>query len=201
MEDVTDTLRHKPKIRRLPPHEEVEADVEKLPPRIGVPIRDPDVRLPPEVRAPARVVTEELAAETADDGGIEGIDVIRRRREAHLGVGEVEDEVLALVADVVLLEAEEEGEPVEEVVVGAPLDVGGAAEVSDGFEGGGGGADLGVAEGGVVGEEVVDGDDVVGLVVDCARRRGPSGLRGDGAVAEAHSSMCGGSLGDCDEED
>lgn len=58
MEDVTDTLRHKPKIRRLSPHEEVETDVEKLPPRIRVPIRDPDVRLLPQVRAPARVVPE-----------------------------------------------------------------------------------------------------------------------------------------------
>lgn len=188
MEDVTDALGHEPKIRGLAPHEEVETDVEKLPPRIGAPIRDPDVRFPPEVGAPAGVVPEELAAEAADDGGIEGVDVVGGRGEAHLGVGEVEDDVLALVADVVLLEAEEEGEPVEEVVVRAPLDERGTAEVADGFESGGGGADLGVTEGRVVGEEVVDGDDVVGLLLGSPRRR-PSGLRWDGAVAEAHSSM------------
>lgn len=96
--------------------------------------------------------------------------------------------MLALVADVVLLEAEEEGEPVEEVVVRTPLDVGRTAEVADGFESGGGGADLGITEGGMVGEEVVDGDDVVGLLLDSRRQR-PSGLRWDGAVAEAHSGM------------
>lgn len=40
--------------------------------------------------------------------------------------------MLALVADVVVLEAEEEGEPVEEVHVGLPLGVRGTAEVANG---------------------------------------------------------------------
>lgn len=40
-----------------------------------------------------------------------------------------------------------------------------ATEVADGAERGGGSADLGKAEGGVVREEVVDWDDVVNVVV------------------------------------
>lgn len=43
------------------------------------------------------VVAEEFTSEMAEDGGVEGIDVVRRRLEAHLGVGEMEDEVFALV--------------------------------------------------------------------------------------------------------
>lgn len=37
------------------------------------------------------VVLEELAAEAAEYGGVEGVDVFRRWLEAHLGVGQVED--------------------------------------------------------------------------------------------------------------
>lgn len=47
--------------------------------------------------------------------------------------------------------------------MGEPWDERGLPEVADGAEGGGGGADFGIAEGGVVGEEVVNGDDVVGF--------------------------------------
>lgn len=72
--------------------------------------------------------------------------------------------MLTLVADVVLLEAEEESEPIEEVHVRKPLRVRRPTEVADGAEGGGGGSDLGEAEGRVVCEEVVDGDYVVGLL-------------------------------------
>lgn len=46
-----------------------------------------------------------------------------------MSVGEVEDEVFALVANVVLLEAEEEGKPVEEVHARVPLR--GKDEVAD----------------------------------------------------------------------
>lgn len=97
------------------------------------------------------VVVEELAAEFAEDGGVEGVDVVRRWLEAHLSVGEVEDEVFPLVLDVVGLEAEEGAEPVEEVHVVAPCVEGRFAEVTDGTEGGGGSTDFGEAEGRVVG--------------------------------------------------
>ncbi|RYR46297.1 hypothetical protein Ahy_A07g032031 isoform D [Arachis hypogaea] len=52
------------------------------------------------------------------------------REKAHLSIGEVEELVLALVTDVIVLEVEEEGEPVEEVHVGVPS--GREAEVTDG---------------------------------------------------------------------
>ncbi|KAK9099733.1 hypothetical protein Scep_023163 [Stephania cephalantha] len=56
-----------------------------------------------EVGAPGGVVGEEAAAEADEDGGVEGVDGVGRGLEAHLGVGEVEDEVLPMVADVVAL--------------------------------------------------------------------------------------------------
>lgn len=139
-------------------------------------VGDPDVGLLPQIVAPLRVVLQKLLAEPPEDGGVEGVDVVGRRREAHLGVGEVEDEVLPLVADVVVLEAEEEGQPVEEVHVGEPLRERRPTEVTDGAESGRGGADLGVTERRVVREEVVDRDYVVRLrlrvgPVGCRRRR------------------------------
>lgn len=73
--------------------------------------------------------------------------------------------MLPLVPDVGALEPEEEGKPVEEVVVGLPWGKRRAAEVTDGAECGSGGADFGEAEGGVVREEVVDWDNVVNIVL------------------------------------
>lgn len=116
--------------------------------RVGEVIGEPDAGFFGEVGAPGGVVAEEGFAEVAEDGGVEGIEGVWGWREAHLGVGEVEDEVFALVADVVVLEAEEEGKPVEEVHVWVPS--GWEAEVADGAEGGGGGADFREAEGRVV---------------------------------------------------
>lgn len=90
--------------------------------------------------------------------------------------------MLALVADVVLLEPEEEGKPVQEVHVWPPLPERRRPQVADGAECCGGGADLGEPEGWVVGEEVVDGDDVVGLVLPW-RSGGPRRWM---AVAKTH---------------
>jgi hypothetical protein len=61
--------------------------------------------------------------EAAQNGGVEDDDFVRGRLEAHLGVGQVEHQVLPLVPHVVVLEAEEEGQPVQEVHVGRPLPV------------------------------------------------------------------------------
>ena len=60
----------------------------------------------------------------------------------HLSIGEVENKVLALVANVVALEAEEEGKPVQEVHVRGPLVVRQLPEVADGLKRGGNGLDL-----------------------------------------------------------
>ena len=68
----------------------------------------------------------------AQNDFVQGADVVLRRREAHLNVGEVENKVLALVANVVTLEAEEEGKPVQEVHVRGPLVVRRLLEVADG---------------------------------------------------------------------
>lgn len=72
-----------------------------------------------------------------------------------------------LVADVVGLEAEEGTEPIEEVHVGEPRRVLRPAEVADGADGGGSGADLGEPEGRVVSEEVVDWYNVVHFIFFC----------------------------------
>lgn len=94
---------------------------------------------------------EELASEPAEEGGVKDGGVGGRRIEAHLRVGEMKDKVLALVADVVGLEAEEEAEPVEEVVDAVEPGVkGGFPEVGDITQGGSGGSDLGRAVGGVI---------------------------------------------------
>lgn len=91
----------------------------------------------------------------------------------------MEDEVLPLVPDVVLLEAKEEAEPVEEVILRAPRGTRRPAEVADGAQGSAGSTDLGEAEGGVVGADVVDRDDVVrGFLVATAGR----GLAGPGSA-------------------
>lgn len=165
MENKANAFREEAEIGGLTPDEEVKRDVEELAPFVaGIStIRDPDVGLLSEVGAPGVVVTEELLAELAQNPGVEGVDVVRGRREAHLCIGEVEDEVLPLVPDVVLLEAEEEGQPVEEVHMRGPLAVRRLAEFPHSSERSSDGADLREAEGGVVGEEVVDGDDVVGF--------------------------------------
>lgn len=85
--------------------------------------------------------------------------------------------MLPLVFDVGGLEPEEKGKPIEEVVVLLPWGERRPAEVANRAEGGGGGADLGEAEGGVVSEEVVDWDNVENVIV-----LGPlihRGIRGD----------------------
>jgi hypothetical protein len=69
--------------------------------------------------------------------------------------------VVTLVAHAVALEAEEGAELVHEVLVVAPVRVGRRAEAPH----------LREAEGGLLGEEVVDGEDVVGI----ACRRGGGG--------------------------
>lgn len=193
VEDVADALGDEAEVGGLAPNQEVEGDVEELSAVIGgitaaVVIGDPDVGLLAEVGAPIGVVFEELLAEAAEDSGVEGVDVVRRRSESHLSVGEVEDEMLPLVPNIVALEPEEEGEPVEEVVVRLPLGERRSPEVSDGEEGGGGGADLGEAEGGVVVEEVVDGDDVVRLFLSWRSRRR---LWRSVTVAKTHSIEIG----------
>lgn len=94
----------------------------------------------------------------------------------------MEHEVLALVPDVIVLESEEQGEPIEEVVVSFPWGESRLAEVADRAQCSSSSAHLGVAERGVICEEVVDGDDVVYLFLRIRK-----GLRPQGAWSETHS--------------
>ncbi|KAK9084371.1 hypothetical protein Scep_030842 [Stephania cephalantha] len=85
--------------------EELAAEVggEELAAEVGgawVGFGEPDLGFLAEVGAPGGVVGEEAAAEADEDGGVEGVDGVGRGLEAHLGVGEVEDEVLSLFASV-----------------------------------------------------------------------------------------------------
>ncbi|CAJ2664316.1 unnamed protein product [Trifolium pratense] len=73
----------------------------------------------------------------------------------------MKEKVFALIANVVVLEAEEKSEPIEEVHVRLPFRR--TAEVSDGADGGECGTDFRETEGRVVGVEVVEWDNVVGL--------------------------------------
>lgn len=97
----------------------------------------------------------------AEDDRVEDVNVVWSGLEAHLGVGEVENEVLALVPDVVALKTEEGGKPVDKVHVGEPLGERRQPEVSDGAYSDGGCAYLRESKGRVVSEEVVYGDYVV----------------------------------------
>lgn len=77
-----------------------------------------DVRLLAEVGAPGGVILEELLPDAARDGVVQHVGGVvggECPRGAELRVGEEEDEVLPLVADVVELEPEGGAEPVEEV--------------------------------------------------------------------------------------
>lgn len=71
--------------------------------------------------------------------------------------------MLPLVPHVVALEPKEQGKPVEDVIVRPPLLRRRMTEVSDGSEGVAGSADLGIPESGMVGEDVLNWDYVVGL--------------------------------------
>lgn len=115
MENIAKTFRCKPKISRLTPDEEIECNIEQLPPLIVLPdarIVDPDARSTAEIRAPPSVVLQEAAAKAAENVGGERVYVIRRRSEAHLSISEVEDEMLSLISNVILLEAEEVAKPI-----------------------------------------------------------------------------------------
>lgn len=138
MKDITQAFRNKPQVSRLTPDKEIESNVEQFAAQVVVPaavVDNPDIGSPAEVAAPEGVVAEELAAEAAENGVIEAVDVVRGRLKAHLGVGQVEDEVLPLVLDVVGLEPEEEPQPVQEVVLWGPFDVRRLPEVAHRAEG------------------------------------------------------------------
>lgn len=121
-----------------------------------------------EEGAPVRVVAEELLPETTENRRIEAVGMKRRRLETHLGVGQVEDEILPLVPNIVALETEEETEPVHQVHARREIDERRLRKVSDYFERRRRRSDLRVTQRRVLRQEIVDRDDVVHLL----RRRG-----------------------------
>jgi len=189
VEDIADTLRHEAKICGLSPDQEVQRHVEQLTSKVVTGattpvVGDPDVRLLPEVGAPRPVVFQQLLAEPPENAGVERVDVVRRRREAHLSIREVENQMLALVPNVVPLEAEKERKPVEKIHVRPPLPERRSSEVPDCPQRRRRRADLGEAQRRVVREQVVHGDDIERLFVATSsagsRRRRVT-------VAETHS--------------
>lgn len=144
MKHVAKTIGSETKVTSFTPYEKVERNVEQLTPKVVVVLvfaGKGHVGFEAEEGAPGGVVAEELAAEAGDDGGVEGGGGGRSVVvKAGVGVGEVEKEVLPLVGDVVVLEAEEEGEPVEEVLVAwVPRDERVSREAFHVAEDGGGG--------------------------------------------------------------
>lgn len=170
---IAETLGEKAQVSGFAPYEEIEANVKELTAfDVGVVAAgEADLRPFPQIRAPGAVILQELHPEPAEDAGVEAVGGGGRWLQAHLGVGQVEHQMLPLVLHVVALEAEEEAEPVEEVHGVMPRVEGRLAEVASGAEGGGRGADLREAEGGVVEEEVVYWDYVKGLRQQLRRRR------------------------------
>lgn len=109
MINITYTFGYESNVTGLTPNQQEQRHVQQLAPEVvaaAAPGED-DARLPAEVRAPGGVVVEQFAAEPPEDGGLERVNYVRRRLEAHLGVGEVEDQMLPLVPNVVDLEPEE----------------------------------------------------------------------------------------------
>ncbi|KAL2532343.1 Uncharacterized protein Adt_05694 [Abeliophyllum distichum] len=113
-------------------------------------IRKPDVGLEVKVRAPVGVVLKEGAAEATENGGIESINVVRRRGEPHLSIRQMKDYVFPLVPYVGGLKPKEQCKPVEKVVVGLPRGERRPPEVPYSTESGSSGANLRVTNGGVV---------------------------------------------------
>nr|POE88850.1 hypothetical protein CFP56_37387 [Quercus suber] len=77
-------LRNKAEISRLTLNQKEERHVEQLPTVIGgglTVIRDPDIGFLAEIGAPVSVVPEELPPKLAQNGGVEGVDVVQGRRE------------------------------------------------------------------------------------------------------------------------
>ena len=135
MKNVTNTLWNKPKIRRLTPYEKVKRYIQKLPVVVEsglLSIRDPNVGFLPQIVAPIRVILQKLLPELPQNGSIQSIDVVWRRSEVHLSICEVKNKMLHLVPNIVLLEAEKEGEQIEEVHLREPLGERRFSEVLDG---------------------------------------------------------------------
>ena len=92
MKYKANALRNKAEVSRLTPNQKEERHVEQFPAVICgglAAIGDPDIGFLAEIGAPAGVVPEELPPKLAQNGGVQGVDVVRRRRESHLSVGEV----------------------------------------------------------------------------------------------------------------
>lgn len=132
MVNITNTFRDETKVTRLAPNQQVQRHVEQLAAEISAASRNDDVRLPAHVGAPGGVVLQQFAPESPENAGVERVDQVRRRLEPHLGVGQVEDQMLPLIPNVVGLEPEGEAEPVHEVVVRVPGDKLRLPEVPDG---------------------------------------------------------------------
>lgn len=96
----------------------------------------------PQIRAPRIVILQELHAELAKDAGVKVVGGGGRRVQAHLGVGQVEHQMLPLIPNVVSLKAEEEAEPVQQVHGVVPWVERRFAEVPGGSQCGGRGAYL-----------------------------------------------------------
>jgi hypothetical protein len=158
--DVAEAFGHEAEVGGLAPYEEVEAGEEQIGARIFV--GHVDVGAAAEEAAPRGVVAEQLPPDLARDAGLERVGEVGGG-ETHLRVGEEEHEVLPLVPDVVALEAEESAEPVHEVLVGTPLREGRRTEPAHRSQRRRGRPQLGEPQRRVLGEEIVDGNDVVGL--------------------------------------
>lgn len=75
-------------------------------------ISKPDIRLQPEKGAPIGIVFQKLAAETAENSGVQGVDIIRGRSQPHLCIGKMQHDMFPLVFHIGRLETKEQSQPI-----------------------------------------------------------------------------------------
>lgn len=115
MKNITYTLRNKAQICRLTPYQQEEGNIEKLAAVIRGAvggIGKPDIRFQAEKGAPIGIVFQKLAAETAKNSGVEGVDIIRWWSQPHLGIGEMQDDMFPLIFHIGRLKTKEESQPI-----------------------------------------------------------------------------------------
>ena len=174
MIDIANTLGSETKVTGLSPNEEEQANVEELAAEEivgGATAGEDHVRFQAEEGAPGGVVAEELPPELPENAGVERVIDFGMLLEAHLRVREVEDKVLPLVPRVVVLEPEEQPQPVEEVHLRLPRHVRVLREVADGAQRRRRGSHLRRPLGRVVHQDVVHRNNVVDRVHRRRRRR------------------------------
>lgn len=136
MKNITYTLGNKAQISRLTPYQQEEGNIEKLAAVIRGAvggIGKPYIRFQAEKGAPIGIVFQKLAAKTAENSGVEGVNIIRGWRQPHLSIGKMQDNMFPLVFHIGRLKTKEKSQPIQEVIVRMPWRKRRSPEISNRF--------------------------------------------------------------------